>query len=71
MLAGSLMMTPKALAVHFGLRSAMHATVINHNGSSTALHSTVDMSVRWVPPKGAPEDYDDYQANDLRKDGLL
>ncbi len=60
-------MTPKALAVHFDSRLAMRATVIDHDGSSTALHSTVDMSARWVPPKGAPEDYNDYQANVLGK----
>jgi hypothetical protein len=70
-LADGLMMTPKALAMHFGLRSAMRATVRDHNGLSTALHSTVDMSARWIPPKGAPEDYDDYQANVLGRDGLF
>jgi hypothetical protein len=70
-LAGGLMMAPKALVVHFGLSLAVRATVSDHNSLSTALHSTVDMSARWVPPKGAPEDYHDYQANVLGKDRLL
>jgi hypothetical protein len=65
------MMTPKALAVQFGLRLTMCTTVSNHDGLSTALHSTTDMSARWVPPQGAPEKYNDYQANVLGKDGLL
>jgi hypothetical protein len=65
------MMTPKALAMHFGLRLAVRATVSNHDGLSTASHSTPDMSAWWVLLKGAPEDYDDYQANVLGKDRLL
>ncbi len=59
-MAGGLMITSKALAVHFGSRSAVRAMVSNHDGLSTALHSAADMSARWVPPKGVPEDYDDY-----------
>jgi hypothetical protein len=70
-LAGGSMMTPKALAVHFGSRLAVSAMVSNHDGLSTASHSTADMSVWWVPPKGTPEYYNDYQANVLGKDGLL
>jgi hypothetical protein len=70
-LAGGLTMIPKALDVHFGLRLAMCAMVITHNSSSMALHSAIYMSAWWVPPKGAPEDYGNYQANDLRNDRLL
>jgi hypothetical protein len=69
-LAGGLTSTPKTLAVHFGLKSPV-CTVVDNDSSSTALHSTADMSTQWVPPPGLPEDHDDYQANVLRKDGLL
>jgi hypothetical protein len=45
-LAGGSMMTPKALAMHFGSRSAVRAMVSNHDRLSTGLHSTVDMSAQ-------------------------
>jgi hypothetical protein len=70
-LASSSTLPYKAPAVHFGLRSPMHATVIDHNSSSAASQSTTDMSMRWVPPRGMPKDYDDYHTNVLGKDGLL
>ncbi len=54
LLAGGLTMNPKALANHCGSRLAVRATVIDHNGSNMASHSTADMSARWVPPKGLP-----------------
>ncbi len=70
-MAGSSKVAPKDISVHFGTRSPMRATVIDHDSSSTALHSTADMSTRWVPPSGMPEDYDDYPASVLGKDRLL
>ncbi len=70
-MAGSSNVAPKDLFIHFGTWLPMHATVINHDSSSTALHSTANMSTRWVPPSGMPEDYDDYPASVLGKDGLL
>jgi hypothetical protein len=69
-LAGGSTLTPKTLAVHFGSKSPV-CTVIDNNSSSAASHSTTDMSMRWVPPPGLPEDYDNYQASVLGKDGLL
>ncbi len=69
-LAGGLPLTPKTLAVHFGSKSPV-PTVVDNDSSSAALHSTADMSTRWVPPPGLPEDYDHYQASVLGKDGLL
>jgi hypothetical protein len=69
-LAGSSMLTPKTLAVHFRLKSPV-CTVVDNYSSSPALHSTVDMSMRWVPPPGLPKDHKDYQANVFGKDGLL
>jgi hypothetical protein len=70
-MAGSSEVAPKDLFVHFGTRLPVCATVIDHDSSSTASHSTVDMSTWWVPPSGMPEDYDDYPASVLGKDGLL
>jgi hypothetical protein len=69
-LAGGLTLTPKTLAVHFGLKSPVHL-VVENNSSSAASHSTADMSTRWVPPPGLPGDYNDYQASVLGKDELL
>ncbi len=69
-LAGGSTLTPKTLAVHFGSKSPVH-TVVDNDSSSAASHSTVGMSTRWVPPLGLPEDYDNYQASVLGKDGLL
>ncbi len=70
-MAGSSKVAPKDLSIHFGTRSPVRATVIDHNSSSTALHSTTDMPTWWVPPSGMPEDYDNYPASVLGKDGLL
>jgi hypothetical protein len=67
-MAGSSKVAPKDLSIHFGMRLPVRATVINHDSSSMALHSTTDMSMRWVPPSGMPEDYDDYPASVLGKD---
>jgi hypothetical protein len=69
-LADGSTLTPKALAVHFGLKSPV-CTEVDTDRSSTASHSTTDMSTRWVPSPGYPEDYDDYHANVLGKDKLL
>ncbi len=69
-LAASLTLTSKALAVHFGLKSPV-CTEVDTNRSSTASHSTVDMSTQWVPPPGYPEDYDGYYTSVLGKDELL
>jgi hypothetical protein len=66
--AGSTL-TPKAPAAHFGSKSFVR-TEVDTDRSSTTLHSTVDMSTRWVPPPGYPEDYDDYHASVLGKDEL-
>jgi hypothetical protein len=68
-LAASSTLTPKALAVHFGSKSPV-CTEVDTDHSSTALLSTADMSTRWVPPPGYPEDYDDYHASVLGKDKL-
>jgi hypothetical protein len=68
-LAGGLTLTPKTLAVHFGSKSPVRM-VVDNDSSSAASHSTAGMSTRWVPPPGLPEDYDDYQASVLGKDGL-
>jgi hypothetical protein len=56
--------------MHFGLRSPVR-TVVDPDSSSAALHSTAYMSMRWVRPPGVPEDYNDYRANVLGKDGLI
>jgi hypothetical protein len=69
-LATSLMLTPKTLAVHFGLRSPSR-TGMDMDRSGAAKDSTADMSTRWVPPPGYPEDYNDYNASVLEKDELL
>jgi hypothetical protein len=68
-LAGGLTLTPKTLAVHFGSKSPV-CMVVDNDRSSAALHSTVDISTWWVPPPGLPEDYNNYQASVLGKDGL-
>jgi hypothetical protein len=68
-LAAGLMLTPKALAVHFGSKSPVR-TEVDTDRSSTALHSTAGMSMRWVPPPGYREDYDNYHASVLGKDEL-
>jgi hypothetical protein len=68
-LAAGLTLTPKGLAVHFGLKSPVH-TEVDTDRSSTAFHSTADMSMRWVPPPGYPEDYNDYHVSVLGKDKL-
>jgi hypothetical protein len=68
-LAASLMLTPKTLAVHFGSRLPSR-TGMDTDCSGAARDSTVDMSTRWVPPPGYPEDYNDYQASVLGKDEL-
>ncbi len=47
-LAAGLMLTPKALAMHFGSKSPVR-TEVDTNRSSTALHSTANMSTWWVP----------------------
>jgi hypothetical protein len=69
-LAGGWTLTPKTLAVHFGSKSPV-CTVMDNDSSSAALHSTADMSSRWVPPPGSPVDYNNYQASVLGKDELL
>jgi hypothetical protein len=69
-LAGGLTLTPKTLALHFGLKSPV-CMVVDNDSSSAALHSTMDMSTQWVPPPGLPEGYDNYQAIVLGEDGLL
>jgi hypothetical protein len=43
---------------------------VDTDRSSTASHSTVDMSTWWIPQPGYLEDYDDYYASVLRKDKL-
>jgi hypothetical protein len=68
-LAASLTLTPKTLAVHFGSRSPSR-TGMDTDCSGAARDSTADMSMRWVPPPGYPEDYDDYHASVLGKDKL-
>ncbi len=68
-LAAGLTLTPKALAVHFGSKSPVHMGV-DTDSSSTASHSTVDISMRWVPPPRYPEDYNKYHASVLGKDEL-
>jgi hypothetical protein len=69
-LAAGLTLTPKALAVHFGLKSPV-CTEVDTDRSSTTSHSPADMSTWWVPPPGYPEDYNDYHASVLGKDELL
>ncbi len=69
-LAAGLTLTPKALAVHFGLKSPV-CTEVDTYRSSTTSHSTADMSTWWVPPSGYPEDCDDYHTSVLGKDKLL
>jgi hypothetical protein len=71
MMAGSSGVAPKDLAVHFGAKLPVRVMAINNDSISTALPSTVDMPMRWVPPSGMPEDSDDYTASVLGKDGLL
>ncbi len=68
-LAAGLTLTPKALAVHFGSKSPV-CTEVDTNRLSTASHSTMDMSTRWVPPPEYLKDYDDYHASVLGKDKL-
>jgi hypothetical protein len=70
-MAGSSKEAPEDLSVHFGTRSPVRAMVINHDSSSTALHSTTDKSTWRVPPSSMPEDYDNYPASVLGKDKLL
>jgi hypothetical protein len=70
-MAGSSGVAPKDLAIHFGTKLPVRVTAINNNSISMALPSTVDVSTRWVPPSGMPEDSDDYTASVLGKDRLL
>jgi hypothetical protein len=70
-MAGSSGVAPKDLAIHFGTKLPVRVTAINNDSISTALPSTADMSTRWVPPSGMPEDSDNYTASVLGKDGLL
>jgi hypothetical protein len=69
-LAASLTLTSKTLAVHFSSWSPSR-TGMDTDCSGTARDSTADMSMRWVPPPGYPEGYNDYHASVLGKDKLL
>jgi hypothetical protein len=69
-LATSLTLPLKTLAVHFGSKSPV-STGRDTKRVGAAIDSTADMSMRWVPPPGHLEDYDDYHTSVLGKDKLL
>jgi hypothetical protein len=68
-LATSLTLPSKTLAVHFGSKSTI-STGRDTEHVGAARDSTPDMSIRWIPPPGNPEDYDDYHTSVLGKDKL-
>jgi hypothetical protein len=57
-------------AVHFGMKSAARAALIDSNSVHSAVHPTEGWAHQWVPPASVQEDNDDYHEV-LREDGSL
>ena len=61
---------PGEPAVHFGMKSAACAALINSDSVHSAARPSKGMAHRWVPPASVHEDDDDYNSV-LREDGSL
>ncbi len=57
-------------AVHFGMKSADRAALIDYDSVHSSARPTEGWAHQWVPPASVQEDDDDYHEV-LREDGSL